>query len=122
MLTVKELNVFYGAIHALKDISLNVAKGEIVTLIGANGAGKSTTLRALSGLIRPRSGTITFLGTSIEGQGAHKIVRGGLSHCPEGRRIFGRLTVRENLLLGAYFRKDKRQVENDLARNFDLFP
>ncbi len=106
MLDIKDINVYYGAIHAIKGISLEVNEGEIVTLIGANGAGKSTTLRTISGLLKPKTGTINFLGKDIAGMPAHKIVREGISQVPEGRRIFAEMTVMENLELGAFIRED----------------
>jgi branched-chain amino acid transport system ATP-binding protein len=122
MLAVDDIHVHYGAIHALKGVSLAVAEGSIVTLIGANGAGKSTTLRTLSGLLKPTRGTVKFLGADIAGHAAHKIVRGGLGHCPEGRRVFPHLTVRDNLELGAFIRKDKAGIRQDLSQVYELFP
>jgi branched-chain amino acid transport system ATP-binding protein len=122
LLEVKDLNVYYGAIHALQGISFEVNEGEIVSLIGANGAGKSTTLRALSGLIRPRSGTITFKGQDITLEPAEKIVQAGISHVPEGRKIFAPLTVRENLEMGAYIIKDKAEINRMMERVFRSFP
>lgn len=122
MLKVENIDVYYGAIHALKNISLAVKQGEIVTLIGANGAGKSTILRTLSGLIAPKSGTVEFQGQMIAGMSAHKIVSLGLSQVPEGRRIFANMTVRENLELGAYLRKDKDNVAQDMDGVFTKFP
>ena len=122
MLEVRDIHVHYGAIHALKGVTLDVPEGSIVTLIGANGAGKSTTLRALSGLLRCSSGHVQFCGERLEGVAAHKLVSKGLSHCPEGRRVFARLTVKENLELGAYTRDDKAQVKQDLDEVFTLFP
>jgi branched-chain amino acid transport system ATP-binding protein len=122
LLEVKDLNVYYGAIHALQGISFNVNEGEIVSLIGANGAGKSTTLRALSGLIRPRSGSITFKGEDITLEPAEKIVRKGISHVPEGRKIFAPLTVRENLEMGAYIINDKAEINRMMDRVFRSFP
>ncbi|MEW6244015.1 MAG: ABC transporter ATP-binding protein [Bacillota bacterium] len=121
MLEVKDLNVFYGGIHALKGITFSVREGQVVTLIGANGAGKSTTLRAISGLVKPRSGEITFMGQNLLQVPAHKIVSLGVSHVPEGRRIFANLTVLENLEMGAYTRKDKN-LDEDLKRVFKRFP
>ena len=106
LLEVKDLNVYYGAIHALQGISFNVNEGEIVTLIGANGAGKSTTLRTISGLLRPRHGNILYKGQDITMTPAEKIVRLGISQVPEGRKIFAPLTVKENLEMGAYTRSD----------------
>ena len=124
MLSVTDLHVYYGAIHALKGLSLTVSKGEIVTLIGANGAGKSTTLRTISGLIAPRGGDIVFEGSSIAGNKAHEIVRRGISQVPEGRRIFADMTVMENLELGAFTRSDadKAGVASDLEMVFARFP
>jgi branched-chain amino acid transport system ATP-binding protein len=110
LLEVEGLNVYYGSIHALHDLSFTVGEGEIVTLIGANGAGKSTTLRTVSGLLRPRSGSVTFQGVNITTTAADKIVTLGISHVPEGRKIFAPLTVRENLEMGAYTRKDKAEI------------
>ena len=122
MLRVTDLEVYYGAIHALKGLSLEVNEGEIVTLIGANGAGKSTTLRTISGLITPKSGTITFEGKNIAGKGAHEIVRAGISQVPEGRRIFAEMTVLENLELGAFTRSDKDGIAADMEMVFTRFP
>ena len=122
MLEVKDINVYYGAIHAIKGISLAVEEGEIVTLIGANGAGKSTTLRTISGLLKPKTGEINFLNKNIAGMPAHKIVREGISQVPEGRRIFAEMTVLENLELGAFTRTDKDEIQNDLKRVFGRFP
>lgn len=122
LLEVKDLNVYYGAIHALQGISFDVKEGEIVSLIGANGAGKSTTLRALSGLIRPRSGSIVFKGEDITLAPAEKIVRMGMSHVPEGRKIFAPLTVRENLEMGAYIIKDRAEINRMTERVFRSFP
>ena len=122
MLEVKDINVYYGAIHAIKGISLAVEEGEIVTLIGANGAGKSTTLRTISGLLKPKSGEINFLGKNIVGMPAHKIVREGISQVPEGRRIFAEMTVQENLELGAFTRTDKDEIQKDFKVVFGRFP
>ena len=122
MLQVENLNVYYGAIHALQGVSFNVAAGEIVTLIGANGAGKSTTLRTLSGLLRSRTGSITFKGTDIATVPAEKIVEMGMSHVPEGRKIFAPLSVRENLMMGAYTRNDQEEIQQTLARIYQSFP
>ncbi len=122
MLILENVNVFYGAIHALRDVSLTVNAGEVVTLIGANGAGKSTTLRAVSGLLTPKSGRIVFEDESIAGFPAHKLVARGISMCPEGRGIFANLTVLENLEMGAYLSKDTARVQRDLERVFVLFP
>ena len=115
MLEVTNLNVFYGAIHAVKDISLEVADGEIVTLIGSNGAGKSTTLRTISGLLKPKSGKIIYDGTDITGTAAHKLVGKGLVQVPEGRHVFSNMSVMENLELGAYLRQDKDGIKKDMA-------
>ena len=122
MLDVKNIEVAYGKIVAVKDISLTVNKGEIVTLIGSNGAGKSTTLRTISGLIKPRKGEITFEGTRIDGKPGQEVVELGICHSPEGRRIFPRMSVRENLELGAFLRKDKAGISEDFDRVLNLFP
>lgn len=122
ILRIADLNVYYGAIHALKGISLEVHQGEIVTLIGANGAGKSTTLRTISGLIAPKSGAVDFEGQGIAGLGAHDIVRRGISQVPEGRRIFADMTVLENLELGAFIRNDKDGIASDMEMVFTRFP
>ncbi len=121
MLEVTGLNVFYGAIHALHGVEFEVRQGEIVSLIGANGAGKTTTLHALSSLVKPRSGSIRFLGREIAGLAPEKVVRAGLIQSPEGRRVFAELTVRDNLLLGAFTRRD-RGVHSDLQRVYERFP
>ncbi|MHC1758214.1 MAG: ABC transporter ATP-binding protein [Negativicutes bacterium] len=122
MLKVRSLSVHYGKIRAVRTIDMDIEKGEIVSLIGANGAGKSTTLRALSGLIKPAGGTIEFEGKPINGCSAKAIVEAGMSHCPEGRQIFPRMTVMENLELGAYTRKDKNNLQTDYDRIFEYFP
>jgi len=121
MLEVKDLRVAYGKIEAVKGISFSVGEGEVVCLIGTNGAGKTTTLRTISGLIRPSSGEISFQGKRIDTVPAHEIVMLGLAHSPEGRRIFPRLSVEENLLLGAFSRTDSG-VKDDLQAAYDLFP
>jgi len=121
MLELREVIVSHGSIDALKGISLTVRKGEIVALIGANGAGKSTTLMAVSGIAALRTGTISFNGKRISGRPAHEIVRMGISQVPEGRRIFGRMTVRENLEMGG-FSRDRKELEEDLLRVFTMFP
>lgn len=121
MLNVKDINVYYGAIHALKGVTLDVNQGEIVTLIGANGAGKSTILKTLSGILKPKTGDIQFLGKSISGMAAQSIVKEGISHCPEGRRVFANMSVEENLELGAFLRKDK-EIKSDLEKIYDRFP
>jgi branched-chain amino acid transport system ATP-binding protein len=122
MLEIKNLVVSYGAITALHGVSLSVPAGKIVTLIGANGAGKSTTLRAVSGLLKPRGGDIIYDGGNISGLPPHEIVKRGLSHVPEGRMIFANLTVLENLQLGAYLQRDKKIVRAELENVFKLFP
>lgn len=122
LLALEETHVHYRAIHALKGVSIRVEEGEIVTLVGANGAGKSTTLRAVSGLVRPSSGAIRFRDQSLVGKPAHEIVRLGVSHVPEGRIVFANMSVRENLDLGAYLRRDSAGVREDLRRVYRLFP
>jgi len=122
LLTVDNLSVFYGSIQALRGVSLRVEQGEVVTLIGANGAGKSTTLRAISGLLQPKTGTIAFDGRMIQGWPPHRIVGSGLVHVPEGRKIFSNLTVDENLQLGAFSRKDRTALRSDRERALELFP
>lgn len=122
ILEVQDLHVYYGMIHALKGVSFYVERGEIVTLIGANGAGKSTTLRTLSGLITPSQGKISFDGQDLEKVSAHKIVSLGLSQVPEGRRVFPQLSVEDNLFLGAYLRKDKMGIQADMDNIYQLFP
>ena len=122
MLQVDDIALYYGNIAAVKGLSLRVHKGEIVTLIGSNGAGKSTTLRAISGLIKPRAGSISFLGEKLNGVQGHEIVKRGICQSPEGRRIFPRMTVSENLDLGAFLRNDKDGIAADRARVLELFP
>ncbi len=122
LLQVQNLNVFYGGIHALRDVSLAVRAGEVVALIGANGAGKSTTLRAITGLVGTKSGSVTFDGRNITGVPAHILVGQGISMAPEGRGIFANLTVRENLEMGAYLQSDKAGMGDDMERGFRLFP
>lgn len=122
MLKVNDLHVAYGNINAIKGISLDVNQGEIVTLIGSNGAGKSTTLRAISGLLKAKSGSISLNGEEITGIEGHEIVAKGICHSPEGRRIFPRMTVDENLDLGAFLRGDKKEIASDRERVLDLFP
>ena len=122
ILKVTDVHTYYGTIQALKGISLDVREGEIVTLIGANGAGKSTTLRSINGLNHPRQGKIEFQGTDITNTAAHDIVRMGISQSPEGRRIFPRMTVLENLEMGAYQRENRKEIAEDLERAYDLFP
>lgn len=122
MLKVDNIDVYYGAIHAIKGISIEVPKGEIVTLVGSNGAGKSTTLRTISGLMKPKNGTILFEDKNIVGVPAHKIVGMGLCQVPEGRHVFANMTVMENLELGAYLRNDKDGIARDLEDVFKKFP
>ena len=122
MLELKEVEVSYGNIRALKGVSLRVGEGELVTLIGSNGAGKSTTLKAISGLLRPKAGTLLYHGQPLDRLPPHRIVALGVSHCPEGRRVFGRLTTAENLRLGAVQRRDRGVVRRDVERVYSLFP
>lgn len=122
MLEVENVHAYYGKIHALKDISLNVDKGEIVTLIGANGAGKSTTLKTISGLLRPRQGSVRLEGEDLTTLLPHHIVTKGVVQVPEGRRIFGQLTVKENLDMGAFTCRDSQLIKTNLAKVFNLFP
>ncbi len=121
LLKVNDIHVYYGAIHAIKGISLEVNEGEIVTLIGANGAGKSTTLNTIAGLLKPRQGTIAFAGMPVDGVAANKMVYKGLSLCPEGRRIFQQMTVKENLEMGAFSRPNE-EVEQSIERVYGFFP
>ncbi len=121
-LELTNVHTFYGNIHALQGISIDVKDGEIVTLIGANGAGKSTTLRTISGLLQPREGAVRLDGQPLSGLPAHEIVEKGVCQVPEGRRIFSRMTVRENLEMGAFSRKDKANIKGDMDRVFELFP
>jgi branched-chain amino acid transport system ATP-binding protein len=122
ILRVEDVHTYYGTIHALKGISVEVHEGEIVTLIGANGAGKSTTLRSINGLNHPREGTITFRGQDITDVPAHEIVKLGISQSPEGRRVFPRMSVIENLEMGAYQRDNRAEIREDLDRVYGLFP
>jgi branched-chain amino acid transport system ATP-binding protein len=122
MLELKDVHTYYGSIHALKGISLKVDQGEIVTLIGSNGAGKTTTLRTIQGILRPRSGTIILEGEELEKLPPHEIAKRGVAQSPEGRLIFPRMSVMENLEMGAYTRKDKTGMSDDLERVFKLFP
>ena len=122
LLELKNLDVHYGAIHALRGVSLSIATGEVVALIGANGAGKTTTLRAISGMLQPSAGTIRYRGEEIAGKKPHLLVAQGLCHAPEGRGIFPNLTVLENLHLGAFLRRDTAAIEGDLEKGFGLFP
>lgn len=122
LLTVEHLTVYYGAVRALREVSFTVAKGEIVSLVGANGAGKSTTLRALSGVVRPSTGNIAYDGKSVAGLPSHRIARLGIAHVPEGRGVFANMTVRENLEMGAYTRSSRKEVRESFERVFGLFP
>ena len=122
ILDVNDLNVYYGGIHAIKNISFNIKKGEIVSLIGANGAGKTSTLHAISGLVPIKSGEISLNGENVTNIEAHKLVGLGMAHVPEGRRIFTELTVLENLEMGAYTRNDTEQIKEDINHMFTLFP
>ena len=122
VLDIEDVHVYYGAIHALKGVSLNVGEGEIVTLIGSNGAGKSTTLRAINGLNRPRQGRIRFQGKDITADTPHSIVKSGIAQSPEGRRLFSRMSVVENLEMGAFQRTDRANFGDDMRRVFELFP
>ncbi|HCX28305.1 MAG TPA: ABC transporter ATP-binding protein [Blastocatellia bacterium] len=122
MLSLDNVSVNYGAIEALTGISLHVDKGEVVTLIGANGAGKTTTLRTITGLLQPRDGKISFEGEDIGGRPTHRLVAKGISMAPEGRGVFANLSVRENLQMGAYLKKDKRAIASEMERVFQMFP
>jgi branched-chain amino acid transport system ATP-binding protein len=122
ILEVKDVHTFYGSIEALKGISIDVRDGEIVTLIGANGAGKSTTLRSINGLNHPRQGTISFQGKDITNEAPHNVVKMGISQSPEGRRLFPRMSVTENLEMGAYQRSDRAAIKESIDRVFELFP
>lgn len=122
LLELKDINVYYGAIHALKGISLNVEEGQVVSLIGANGAGKTTTLRTISGLLRSKTGSISFMGKELRNDSAESIVRLGISHCPEGRRVFADMSVKENLEMGAFTRKDKKEISQTMDMIYDHFP
>lgn len=122
MLEIIDAHVHYGAIHALKGISLKVNEGEIVTLIGSNGAGKTTTLKTISGILKPTNGKVLFDGNEINKLNANKLVSLGLSHVPEGRRVFGTMSIMENLEMGAYSRKDKAEVKKDYEKIFEMFP
>lgn len=122
ILEVKDLNVYYGVIHAIKDVSFHVGKGEIVTLIGANGAGKTTTLQTITGLIQSKSGHVSYDGKDISKTPGYKLVAEGIAHVPEGRRVFADLSVYQNLMLGAYTRKDKDEVAKTLQMVYDRFP
>ena len=122
MLKIHNIDVYYGNIQALRNVSLEVNEGEIVTLIGANGAGKSTLLKTISGLLKPKLGSIEYLGSNIDGKAAQSIVKAGISHEPEGRRVFANMSVEENLELGAYLRNDREQIKKDMDHVYELFP
>ncbi|WP_205697785.1 ABC transporter ATP-binding protein [Conexibacter sp. SYSU D00693] len=122
VLEVEDIHTFYGAIQALKGVSLEVREGEIVTLIGSNGAGKSTTLRSISGIVPPKLGRIRFDGQDVTGTPGHQIAAMGIAHSPEGRRIFPRMTVLENLEMGAFTRRDTKEIRQDVERVYELFP
>ena len=122
MLEVRDLQVYYGMIHAIKGISFDVNQGEVIALIGANGAGKTTTLHTITGLLAPKSGSVLFEGKDITKVPAHKIVSMGMAHVPEGGRVFAELSVYENLKMGAYTRKDKKEIEESLANVYKRFP
>jgi branched-chain amino acid transport system ATP-binding protein len=122
LLVVDNVDVYYGAVHALQGVSLRVARGELVCLLGGNASGKSTTMKTILGLVKPRSGTITFDGQRIDGLKTSQIVRRGIGSVPEARRIFPQMTVRENLLMGAFIRNDKREIAADAERVLELFP
>jgi branched-chain amino acid transport system ATP-binding protein len=121
MLDLIDVDVFYGRVHALKSVSIHIDEGELVTLVGANGAGKSTTLKTISGMLRPRKGKVTFCGEDIGVKSMEQIVRLGIAQCPEGRRIFPDLTVIENLRMGAFTRKDKSEIKKDFDEVFEIF-
>src|ERR671932_121632 len=121
LLEIKNIHSYYGNIHALKGVSLTVEEGEVVTLIGSNGAGKTTTLRSINGILPPREGKIVFRGEEIQGVPAHHMVKRGIAQSPEGRKIFHRMTVLENLEMGAYHRNDRAEIQQDMTRVFDLF-
>src|SRR3712207_2122187 len=122
LLEIEDMHSYYGHIHALQGISLTVEEGEVVTLIGSNGAGKTTTLRSIHGVLPPREGKIVFAGEEIQGLPAHDMISKGIAQSPEGRKIFHRMTVRENLEMGAYHRSDNAAVSEDMDRVFELFP
>jgi branched-chain amino acid transport system ATP-binding protein len=122
LLEIEDMHSYYGHIHALQGISLTVEEGEVVTLIGSNGAGKTTTLRSIHGILPPREGRIIFDGEEIQGVPAHELIGRGIAQSPEGRKIFFRMTVRENLEMGAYHRNDRSEIQQDMERVFELFP
>ncbi|WP_027626009.1 ABC transporter ATP-binding protein [Clostridium lundense] len=121
MLELNKINVFYGGIHALKDLSIKVNEGEIVTLVGSNGAGKTSMLKTISGIVKPKSGTMNYLGKDITNCSASEIVKMGIAHVPEGRRVFGNMSVMENLEMGAFIRKDKSGIKEDYEKIFERF-
>ncbi|MDQ3754193.1 MAG: ABC transporter ATP-binding protein [Acidobacteriota bacterium] len=122
MLTLENISVNYGAIEALRGVSMHVGQGEVITLIGANGAGKTTTLRTITGLLAPRVGRVVYEGEDISGAATHKLVARGIAMSPEGRGVFANLTVRENLQMGAYLKNNKREISEDMERAFTMFP
>jgi branched-chain amino acid transport system ATP-binding protein len=122
LLEVENMHSFYGHIHALRGVSLTVEEGEVVTLIGSNGAGKTTTLRSIHGILPPREGRVVFRGEEIQDIPAHDMIKRGIAQSPEGRKIFHRMTVTENLEMGAYHRNDRKEIHEDMARVYDLFP
>nr|MBA3321413.1 ATP-binding cassette domain-containing protein [Pyrinomonadaceae bacterium] len=122
MLNIENISVNYGAIEALRGVSMRVEQGEVITLIGANGAGKTTTLRTITGLLTPKEGRVVFEGDDISGAATHKLVARGISMSPEGRGVFANLSVRENLQMGAYLQKNKREIASDMERVFTMFP
>lgn len=122
MLKVDNINVFYGVIHAIKNVSLEVKEGEIVSLIGANGAGKTSTLQAISGMLKPKSGSVSFMGEDLNKVESYDILKIGMAHVPEGRRVFAGMSVKENLEMGAYTRKDQNEINDNLERVFMRFP
>ena len=122
LLEVENIHSYYGHIHALRGVSLRVDEGEVVTLIGSNGAGKTTTLRSIHGILAPREGRIVFRGEEIQGKPAHGMIKKGIAQSPEGRRIFSRMSVLENLEMGAYHRSDRNGIQEDIERVYDLFP
>jgi branched-chain amino acid transport system ATP-binding protein len=122
LLEIEDMHSYYGHIHALQGISLTVEEGEVVTLIGSNGAGKTTTLRSIHGILPPRAGRIIFAGEEIQGTPAHELIGKGIAQSPEGRKIFFRMTVLENLEMGAYHRNDRSEIQQDMERVFELFP
>src|ERR687894_898667 len=122
LLEIRDMHSYYGNIHALRGVSLTVEEGEVVTLIGSNGAGKTTTLRSIHGILPPKEGRIVFRGEEIQGLPAHDMISKGVAQSPEGRKIFSRMTVLENLEMGAYHRNDNSEIRQDMDRVFELFP